>query len=105
VDLDQHGSLVRHRVTPVVRDVEVGSADCGDEQDVLNVYTPTQPFTSLPIVVPAPTRGKNATTAEGAMPYRSGKVTRRCGRHSGRARGPRIRPLRRNVTHGPYVGA
>ncbi|GLY85983.1 AlbA family DNA-binding domain-containing protein [Actinoallomurus iriomotensis] len=77
VDLDQHRKLIRQRVTPAVRDVEVDWVDCGNERGLLYVYVPAQPPTSLPFVVPAPTGGKGATTvtASVAVPIREGDAT------------------------------
>lgn len=76
VDMDRHRELIRDRVVPPPRDLEVRWIDCGDEKGVLCIDVPCQPAANKPYAVPASGRGSADTRPAVAVPLRDGDSTR-----------------------------
>ncbi|MFD4953829.1 hypothetical protein [Streptomyces sp. NPDC058451] len=76
VDIDRHRKLIRERVMPTVRDLQVEWFGYGDEKGVLCIDIPAQPVGARPFVVPGPNGGKGKPNDSSvAVPWRVGDGT------------------------------
>ncbi|MFD8316297.1 RNA-binding domain-containing protein [Kitasatospora purpeofusca] len=75
VDLDRHRKLIRERITPPPRGVEVDWIPVDDESGVLLIHVPAQLPGRLPHLVAAPTRGAQGHPDSVAVPVREGDGT------------------------------
>ncbi len=75
VDLDRYRKLIRERVIPPPRGVDVDWIDCGSGSGVLVIDVPAQPVACLPYVVPGPTRTAKVSRMSVAVPVREGDAT------------------------------
>jgi hypothetical protein len=75
VDLDRHRKLIRERVIPPPRDVDVRWIDCGSDKGILVIDVPAQPSARVPHVVPGPTRSADVSRLSVATPIREADAT------------------------------
>jgi hypothetical protein len=75
VDLDQHRKLIRERVIPSPRGVNVEFINCGADNGILVIDVPAQPEDRLPFVVPGPTRTAQVSRLSVAVPVREADAT------------------------------
>jgi hypothetical protein len=75
VDRDRYRKLIRERVTPAPREVDVDCVDCGNRKVIVVIYVPAQPPARLPHVVAAPSRTPDASRYSVAVPVREGDAT------------------------------
>jgi hypothetical protein len=75
VDLDQHRKLIRSRVMPPPRDLDLSWIDCGEERGILVIDIPRQPSSMLPFVVPGPSGKDKASEYSLAVPVREADAT------------------------------
>ncbi len=75
VDLDRHRKLIRERVIPPPRDVNVEWIDCGSGKGILVIDVPAQPPARLPHVVPGPTKSTEVSRLSVAVPVREADAT------------------------------
>ncbi len=75
VDTDRYRKLIRERVMPPPRGLDVGWIDCGDGKGVLIIDVPAQPSTRLPHVVPGPSRAAKVSRLSVAVPVREADGT------------------------------
>ncbi|MGA5820011.1 RNA-binding domain-containing protein [Kitasatospora sp. NPDC094028] len=75
VDLDRHRKLIRERITPPPRGIDVDWIPVDGEHGVLLIHVPAQPTARLPHLVAAPTRGEKGHPDSVAVPVREGDGT------------------------------
>jgi hypothetical protein len=75
VDTDRYRKLIRERVMPPPRGLNVAWIDCGDGTGVLVIDVPAQPPARLPHVVPGPSRTTKVSKLSVAVPVREADGT------------------------------
>ncbi len=76
VDLDRHRKVIRERITPSPRNVQVAWIDLGNERGVLYIDIPEQPRSNRPHLVAAPAgRDGKSHQASVAVPIREADGT------------------------------
>ena len=75
VGLDRYRKLIRERVVPPLRGVNVEQIDCGGSACILVIDVPAQPAGHLPHFVPGPAGSTDPGRASVAVPIREGDAT------------------------------